>query len=106
MPKYAKLRHRGNCAGGRDMNMNISIPKELANFVKEKVATGRYGSSSEVVREALRLMEKTEQQDAEKLSWLRQAWKEGLDSGDAGEIDFASLKTQARAQPAASKRKA
>ena len=39
------------------MNMNVSLPEELANFVKDKVSTGRYGSSSEVVREALRLME-------------------------------------------------
>ncbi len=84
--------------------MNVSLPEELANFVKEKVATGRYGSSSEVVREALRLMEKTEKQEAEKLTWLRQAWREGEDSGDAGEIDFAELK--ARARSPAAKRKA
>ncbi len=86
------------------MNMNVSLPDELANFVKAKVATGRYGSSSEVVREALRLMEKTELQEAEKLALLRQAWREGVDSGDAGEIDFAALKAQARARLAASKR--
>ena len=52
------------------MNMNVSLPEELANFVKDKVSTGRYGSSSEVVREALRLMERTEQQEAEKLALL------------------------------------
>ena len=40
------------------MNMNVSLPEELANFVKDKVSSGRYGSSSEVVREALRLMER------------------------------------------------
>ena len=40
--------------------MNVSLPEELANFVKDKVSTGRYGSASEVVREALRLMERTE----------------------------------------------
>ncbi|HVP98655.1 MAG TPA: type II toxin-antitoxin system ParD family antitoxin [Roseiarcus sp.] len=40
------------------MNMNVSLPEELANFVKDKVLTGRYGTASEVVREAL--MEKTE----------------------------------------------
>jgi len=79
------------------MNINVSLPEELANFVKDKVATGRYGSSSEVVREALRLMEKTDQQEAEKLAWLRHAWKEGIDSGDAGELDFAELKREARA---------
>ena len=86
------------------MNMNVSLPEELANFVKDKVSTGRYGSSSEVVREALRLMEKTEQQAAEKLAALRQAWKEGIDSADAGEIDFAALKTEARARRKTAKR--
>jgi antitoxin ParD1/3/4 len=55
-----------------------------------------------VVREALRLMEKTE--EAEKLALLRQAWKEGVESGDAGEIDFAALKREARGRLAAAKR--
>jgi antitoxin ParD1/3/4 len=85
------------------VNMNVSPTEELANFVKAKVSAGRYTSSSEVVREALRLMEKTEHQEAEKLNFLRQAWKEGIDSGDAGELDFAALKQEARARLAASK---
>jgi len=80
------------------MNMNVSLTEALANFVKAKVSTGHYTSSSEVVREALRLMEKAEQQEAEKLNFLRQAWKEGIDSGDAGEVDFAALKQEARAR--------
>ena len=46
-------------------------------------------------------MEKTERQEAEKLGLLRQAWKEGIDSGDAGEIDLAALKKEARARLAA-----
>ena len=85
------------------MNMNVSLTEELANFVKAKVSAGRYTSSSEVVREALRLMEKIEPQEAEKLSYLRQAWKQGIDSGDAGEVDFSALKQEARARLAASK---
>ena len=85
------------------MNMNVSLTEELANFVKAKVSAGRYTSSSEVVREALRLMEKIERQEAEKLSYLRQAWRQGIDSGDAGEVDFAALKKEARARLAASK---
>jgi antitoxin ParD1/3/4 len=86
------------------MNMNVSLPEELANFVKDKVSTGRYGSSSEVVREALRLMEKTEQQEAEKLKLLRQAWTQGVESGDAGEIDFDALKKEARKRSVAATR--
>ena len=56
------------------------------------------------MREALRLMEKTEQQDAKKLQLLRRAWDEGIDSGDGGEVDFPALKSQARARAAAAKR--
>ena len=85
------------------MNMNVSLTDELANFVKAKVAGGRYTSSSEVVREALRLMETLEQREVEKLELLRAAWKEGIDSGDAGEIDFVSLKKEARARLATTK---
>lgn len=78
------------------MNMNVSLPEELATFVKAKVASGRYTSSSEVVREALRLLERHDQLNAEKLRLLQEAWHEGIDSGDAGEIDFAQLKGDAR----------
>src|SRR5262245_15337501 len=83
------------------MNMNVSLPEGLANFVKYKVLTGGYGSSSEVVREALRLMEKTERWEAEKLKRLGRTWQEGVDGGDACEIDFTALKTEARADKAA-----
>ena len=83
------------------MNMNVSLTEELANFVKAKVSAGRYASSSEVVREALRLMEKVERQEAEKLGLLRQAWREGVDSGDADAVDFAALRQEARARLAA-----
>lgn len=85
------------------MNMNVSLPSELADFVKAKVNAGRYTSSSEVVREALRLLERVEQANAEKLAYLRKAWQEGIDSGGAGELDFEALKAEGRARLAASK---
>ncbi|MGD0345708.1 MAG: type II toxin-antitoxin system ParD family antitoxin [Terracidiphilus sp.] len=37
--------------------MNVSLTRELDKFVAAKVASGRYTSASEVVREALRLLE-------------------------------------------------
>ena len=37
--------------------MNVSLTPELAAFVQGRVASGRYGSASEVVRAALRLLE-------------------------------------------------
>ncbi len=77
------------------MNISVSLIDELAKFIDAQVATGRYASSSEVVQEALRLMERFDQAEAEKLHWLQNAWREGIDSGDAGEIDFAALKLEA-----------
>lgn len=85
------------------MNMNVSLTDELAAFVKAKVAGGRYSSSSEVVREALRIMEKAERQEAERLQLLRKAWRQGIDSGDAGELDFSRMKKEARGRRAAAK---
>ena len=41
--------------------------------------------------------------EAEKHHYLRRVWQEGLDSGDAGELDFKALKQEARARLAASK---
>jgi len=43
--------------------MNVSLTPELEQFVSAKVDSGRYTSASEVVREALRLLE---QQDLER----------------------------------------
>ncbi len=37
--------------------MNVSLTPELEKFVSAKVESGRYNSASEVVREALRLLE-------------------------------------------------
>jgi antitoxin ParD1/3/4 len=83
------------------MNIDVSLTGELAKFVEAKVSSGRYSSSSEVVREALRLMERLDQNEAEKLRWLQTAWREGVDSGDAGELDFTALKEEARRRLAA-----
>jgi antitoxin ParD1/3/4 len=37
--------------------MNVSLTPQLEKFVSAKVESGRYNSASEVVREALRLLE-------------------------------------------------
>jgi antitoxin ParD1/3/4 len=37
--------------------MNVSLTPELEKFVSNKIQAGRYNSASEVVREALRLLE-------------------------------------------------
>jgi antitoxin ParD1/3/4 len=39
-------------------NLNVSVTEHLARFVADQVASGRYGSASEVVRSGLRLLER------------------------------------------------
>jgi antitoxin ParD1/3/4 len=78
------------------MNISISLPPELVDLVKAKVASGRYRTTSEVVREALRLLERIDPQDAAQVEALRRAWAEGADSADAGPLDFDALRSAAR----------
>jgi putative addiction module CopG family antidote len=48
-----------------DATLNVSLTPELQYFVQDRVATGRYRTASEVVREGLRLLkEKERAQDA------------------------------------------
>jgi antitoxin ParD1/3/4 len=41
--------------------MNVSITDELAGYVRKKVKSGRYNNASEVVRDALRRMEREDE---------------------------------------------
>jgi antitoxin ParD1/3/4 len=65
------------------MTMNINLTPQLEDMVRRKVASGLYASASEVVREALRLMEEQDRLRAAKLEQLRQDIREGLNSGEA-----------------------
>ena len=61
---------------------NVNLTEELDRFVLEKVETGRYENASEVVRAALRTLEREERQFEAKLAALRSA----IDDGDASGI--------------------
>jgi antitoxin ParD1/3/4 len=80
----------------------ISLSEETEALAR-RVAAAKSLPVDETIREALRLLEKAEQQNAEKLEALRQAWREGIESGYAGELDFNEVKKEARARLAASR---
>jgi len=44
--------------------MNVSMTDHLASYVRKKVKSGRYNNASEVVRDAVRRMEKQEAREA------------------------------------------
>jgi len=58
--------------------MNVQLTPELEQLVKEKVQSGRYNSASEVVREALRLMEQRDELRTVQLQQLRNRIDKGL----------------------------
>lgn len=58
---------------------SVTIGDNLDSFVERLIKSGRYGSTSEVVRSALRLLEQQENQ----LELLRNAVLEGEESGES-----------------------
>ncbi len=65
--------------------MNISLTPELDKFVADKVESGRYTSASEVVREALRLLEDHDEARAAQLAIFNQELRARLAALDRGE---------------------
>ncbi len=78
------------------MTININLTPQLEAMVREKVASGRYGSASEVVRAALRLMQEHDHLRTVKLEQLRSEVRAGIESGSAGELDIAAIKRKGR----------
>ena len=67
-------------------NTNITLGDHFDNYIASQIRTGRYGSASEVIRSALRLLETQET----KLNTLRQLLVAGEESGEA-EYDLENL---------------
>ena len=66
--------------------MNVSLTRELEKFVSGKVESGRYNSASEVVREALRLLEEHDSARAAQLAEFNGEVGRRLASLDRGEF--------------------
>lgn len=64
--------------------MNVSLTPELETYVSTKVASGRYTSASEVVREALRLLEEQDTARAARLAGFNGELERRIASLDQG----------------------
>lgn len=72
--------------GGNFKGMNISLTPKLEKLVQEKLATGLYNSASEVIREALRLLEEKDRCRKVRIEELRKEVLIGIEQADRGEL--------------------
>jgi antitoxin ParD1/3/4 len=69
--------------------MNISLTPQLEGFIKRKVSSGLYNSASEVIREALRMLEERDRLREMRLEALRKEIQEGIDQiGRGGYTEY------------------
>jgi antitoxin ParD1/3/4 len=85
--------------------MNISLTQKLEELIKEKVESGLYGSASEVVRAALRLLEERDRLHALRLEELRDEIRRGLESGESTPLNIEEIKGRGRQRLAAEGKK-
>ena len=78
------------------MPTTVALGPHFEAFVKSQLASGRYNNLSEVVREALRLLEDQEAMRRIKLDRLRTDIQAGLDSGPATPLDMTEVKAEGR----------
>jgi antitoxin ParD1/3/4 len=75
-------------------NTSIALGPDLEAFARRKVASGEYGSISEVIRDAMR---RAVERDA-KVEALRAAIQEGIDSGPPTPFDFEEFRQEMQAR--------
>jgi antitoxin ParD1/3/4 len=88
-------------------SLNVSLTPELEQFVHSRVASGRYQTASEVIREGLRLLEERERAREAALEELRAKIRRGAGQADRGELldgdtvfdEIRRLSAQRRADP-------
>jgi len=76
-------------------NTSVTLSEHYLAFAESKVREGRFGSTSEVIRAGLRLLEAEEQ----KLEALRSALIEGEESGLAEPFDFDEFIAEMKRKP-------
>ncbi len=76
--------------------MNTQLPKDLEQFVRAKVRSGRFSSSDEAITEAVRLLrEREEAEEARVLEGIRQGLDDVRDGrGRPAEEVFADIRRE------------
>jgi len=78
--------------------MTVVFPAPLAEQLRAAVESGEYASTSEAVRDAVRLWGDRRELRQREIEMLRRAWDEGKASGSAGSLNMAEIIAEARAE--------
>src|SRR5258706_16261838 len=78
--------------------MTVVFPEPMAEQIRASVEAGEYASTSEAVRDAVRLWSGRRRLREQELELLRQAWDEGKSSGSSVRYEMASIIDEARKQ--------
>lgn len=88
VPQLDTMCHTGYRAGmaTNRTTVNISLTPELGEFLQDRVKSGRYQTTSEVVREALRLLERQERERDLAFEGLKAKLERGAAQAERGEL--------------------
>jgi antitoxin ParD1/3/4 len=66
--------------------ITVTLPSDLEAFIDARVASGRFATAGDAVREGLRLLEEREQERDAVLAELRQEIEVGVAQAKAGQL--------------------
>ena len=69
--------------------ITITLPPDMLASIKLKVSSGSYGSTSELIREAMRLWQKKEEEHEVRISLIRNRLEQSMKSGEPVSLDAA-----------------
>jgi antitoxin ParD1/3/4 len=75
--------------------ISIALPPEMTGMMREALNTGDYASTSEIVREALRLWKRQRQIEQMELDQLRIEVMKGINSPTAGTVEEVAAEVHA-----------
>ena len=84
--------------------VTVALPVQMADSLRAAVESGEYATTSEVVRDALRLWESRRELRARELAALKQLWEQGKASGSSRPLDVEAVIAEAKAEMKARRR--
>ncbi len=76
--------------------ITITLPPDMLDSIKKKVDSGSYGSTSELIREAMRLWKRQEEEHQARLALIRERLSRSVKSGTPVPLDTAFKKIEGR----------